>query len=55
MPQRTPSDAEFEAVRRHFSDAQIADLTFAVCAIRSWNMLNASFHTQVPETPYSVG
>jgi hypothetical protein len=34
---------------------QIADLAFAVCAIRSWNMRNASFHTQVPETPYIVG
>ncbi|WP_431111854.1 carboxymuconolactone decarboxylase family protein [Variovorax paradoxus] len=55
VPHRTPSDADFEAMRRHFSDAQIADLSFAVCAIRSWNMLNASFHMQVPETPYSVG
>jgi alkylhydroperoxidase family enzyme len=42
-------------VKRHFSDEQIADLTFAVGAIRSWNMLNASFHTPVPETPYLVG
>jgi AhpD family alkylhydroperoxidase len=53
IPQRVPSDADFDAVRRHLSDAQIADLTFQVGAIRSWNMLNASFHTQVPETPYS--
>ena len=49
---RTPSDADFDAVKRHLSDAQIADLTFQVGAIRSWNMLNASFHTPVPETPY---
>jgi AhpD family alkylhydroperoxidase len=55
VPQRTPSDADFDAMRQHFSDAQIADLTFAVCAIRSWNMLNASFHMQVPETPYPAG
>ncbi|WPG41263.1 carboxymuconolactone decarboxylase family protein [Variovorax sp. EBFNA2] len=54
IPHRAPSDADFEAVRRHLSDAQIADLTFQVGAIRSWNMLNASFHTQVPETPYAV-
>ena len=54
IPQRAPSDADFDAVRRHLSDAQIADLTFQVGAIRSWNMLNASFHTQVPETPYRV-
>jgi AhpD family alkylhydroperoxidase len=55
LPQRTPSDDDFESVKRHFSEAEVADLTFAVCAIRSWNMLNASFHTQVPETPYSAG
>ena len=36
------------------NDAQLADLTFQVGAIRSWNMLNASFHTQVPEIPYPV-
>jgi AhpD family alkylhydroperoxidase len=55
VPQRTPSDEEFAAVRRHFSDAQIASLTFAVGAIRAWNMLNASFHMPVPEVPYSAG
>lgn len=55
VPQRTPSDAEFEAVKQHFSDAEIADLTFSVTAIRAWNMLNASFHMPVPETPYVAG
>lgn len=55
VPQRTPSDADFAAVKQHFSDEQIADLTFAVGAIRSWNMLNASFHMPVPETPYAAG
>jgi AhpD family alkylhydroperoxidase len=55
VPHRTPSDADFDAVKRHFSDEQIADLTFAVGAIRSWNMLNASFHMPVPETPYAAG
>jgi AhpD family alkylhydroperoxidase len=55
IPQRSPGDADFAAVKQHFSDAEIADLTFSVTAIRAWNMLNASFHTQVPETPYTVG
>ena len=54
VPHRTPSDADFEEVRRHFSDAEIAEITFAVGAIRAWNMLNASFHTQVPEKPYAA-
>jgi AhpD family alkylhydroperoxidase len=55
VPHRSPSDEEFEAVKQHFTDEQIASLTFAVGAIRAWNMLNASFHTPVPEVPYSVG
>lgn len=55
VPHRAPSDADFQAVRQHFSDAEIAELTFAVGAIRAWNMLNASFHMPVPETPYAPG
>jgi AhpD family alkylhydroperoxidase len=55
IPQRSPSDADFAAVQQHFTDAEMADLTFSVTAIRAWNMLNASFHTQVPETPYTAG
>ena len=55
IPHRSPSDEEFEAMKRHFSDAQIASLTYAVGAIRSWNMLNASFRTPMPELPYSAG
>ena len=52
VPQRVPSDADFAWARKHLSDAEIAELTFVVGAIRAWNMLNASFHTPVPETPY---
>jgi len=55
VPHRSPSDAEFSEIKRYFSDAQIASLTFAVGAIRSWNMLNASFHMPVPATPYAAG
>jgi AhpD family alkylhydroperoxidase len=54
IPQRTPSDAEFAEMREHFKDSEIAELTFAVGAIRTWNALNASFHTPVPEKPYVV-
>ena len=55
IPQRTPTDAEFAAVKQHFSETEISDLSFAVVAIRGWNMLNASFHMPVPETPYVAG
>jgi alkylhydroperoxidase family enzyme len=52
IPHRTPSDAEFAELREHFKDNEIAELTFAIGAIRAWNMLNASLHTPVPEQPY---
>lgn len=52
VPHRGPSDADLEELRRHFSDTEIAELTFAVGAIRAWNMLNASFQMPVPEEPY---
>lgn len=55
VPHRSPTDAEFEDVQRHFSDAEIASLTFAVGAIRAWNMLNASFRVPMPATPYAPG
>jgi AhpD family alkylhydroperoxidase len=55
VPHRTPSDEDFAWVKQHFSDVEIAELTFAVGAIRAWNMLNASFRTPVPEVPYSAG
>ena len=54
VPHRTPTDAEFADMREHFKDNEIAELTFAIGAIRAWNMLNASFHMPVPEKPYGV-
>jgi AhpD family alkylhydroperoxidase len=55
VPHRTPTDAEFEEARRHLGDEELAELTFAVGAIRAWNMLNASFHMPVPAKPYLAG
>lgn len=52
IPQRTPSDAEFATLRDHFKDSEIAALTFVVCAIRAFNMLNVSFCSPVPDKPY---
>lgn len=55
VPHRSPSEEEFALARQHLSDAEIAELTFAVGAIRAWNMLNASFHMPLPEQPYAAG
>jgi AhpD family alkylhydroperoxidase len=52
IPHRVASDEEFQQVRAHFSEAQVAEITFVVGAIRAFNMLNASFRTPVPEKPY---
>ena len=52
IPNRSPSDEEFQAMRDQFADAEIAEITFAVGAIRAFNMVNASFRTPVPEAPY---
>jgi AhpD family alkylhydroperoxidase len=42
-------DELFEATRQHFSEQEIADLTWAVIAINSWNRLAISFRA-VPGT-----
>ena|SRR5205085_7375550 len=55
IPHRTPSDEDFAWMKQHFSDAEIAELTFSIGAIRAWNMLNASFRTPVPEVPFAGG
>ena len=54
IPHRSPSDAEFRELRENFKEPEIAELTFAIAAIRAWNMLNVSFHTPVPEHPYAA-
>ena len=52
IPQRAPTETEFAALRDQFNDSEIASLTFVVCAIRAFNMLNVSFCSPVPDKPY---
>ncbi|WKE67278.1 carboxymuconolactone decarboxylase family protein [Gallaecimonas kandeliae] len=37
LSQQHPSDQEFEALRQHFSDAEIVNLTLAIATINAWN------------------
>jgi AhpD family alkylhydroperoxidase len=37
------SDDVFAAVRPHFSDKELADLTLAIAAINAWNRMSISF------------
>ena len=53
IPQTDPGDAEFAALKAHFSDEEIAALGFTIVVITSWNLLNVSFRNPVPlEGPY---
>ena len=49
IPQTDPGDAEFAALKQHFSDEEIAALGFSIVVITSWNLLNVSFRLPVPE------
>jgi alkylhydroperoxidase family enzyme len=39
-------DEVYEDVRKHFSEKELADLTFAVAAINAWNRLAISARTE---------
>jgi AhpD family alkylhydroperoxidase len=41
------SDEDFAALRPHFTDAEIVDLTFAISTINAWNRLAISFRSPV--------
>lgn len=55
IPQRLPTDADYEELQRHFQPDEIAGLTFVIGAIRAWNMLNVSMRTPVPPQPHRAG
>ena len=39
-------DAVYEAVRCHFSDKELADLTWVVAAINAWNRVSIAFRSE---------
>ena len=41
-------DADYEALRRHFSEAEIVNLTVAVGVINVWNRWSVAFRSQHP-------
>jgi alkylhydroperoxidase family enzyme len=48
------SDAAFEEVRAHFSEAEMVDLTLAVVAINGWNRIAIGFNLQHPAPAKTV-
>ena len=47
-------DTVYEALRPHFSNADIANLTLAVSSINTWNRLNKAFRTVAGNYKVSV-
>jgi len=46
-------DDVFEAAKKEFSDAELADLTYAITMINTWNRFNVAFRT--PAGTYEPG
>lgn len=40
------SDADYDAVSAHFSDKELADLTWAIAAINAWNRVAIAFRAE---------
>ena len=51
IPHAQPGDADFAALEDQFSDAEIAELGYAIAVIKGWNLLNVSLRTPIPEVP----
>jgi AhpD family alkylhydroperoxidase len=51
IPHKEPQDEDFAHLQTQFSDAEIAELGYAIAVIRGWNALNISFRNPIPETP----
>lgn len=51
LPQRDDTDAVYGELRAHFNETEIAELSYAIAAIRGWNVLNISLRNQIPEQP----
>ena len=47
IARRAPTDAEFEALKAHFDDTEIAELTAAIALINAWNRFGVSFRMPV--------
>ncbi len=41
-------DADYQRLQNHYSDQQIADLTFSITAINAWNRLGVGMRTPLP-------
>jgi AhpD family alkylhydroperoxidase len=51
LPQHDATDSAYLELEKHFSQEEIAELCYAVAAIKGWNMINLALRNQIPEVP----
>jgi AhpD family alkylhydroperoxidase len=51
IPAKDPCDDDFARLQAHFSDNEIAELSYAIAVIKGWNLLNISLRNPIPEKP----
>ena len=51
IPLKDPSDEDFAELQSRFSENEIAEISYAIGAIKAWNTINVSLRNQIPENP----
>ena len=51
LPERGAPQAHFDALRPHFTDREIAELTFSIAQINAWNRLGVAMRPPVAKRP----
>jgi AhpD family alkylhydroperoxidase len=51
LPHKHPTDDDFAQLKEHFTDTEIAEISYTIATIRGWNVINASLLNQIPEVP----
>ena len=51
IPRKDPSDEDFAELQSRFSENEIAEISYAIGAIKAWNTINVSLRNQIPENP----
>ncbi|SDC55011.1 alkylhydroperoxidase AhpD family core domain-containing protein [Cupriavidus sp. YR651] len=48
LPHRDDTDALYPQLREHFSEQEIAEMSYTIALIRGWNAINQSLRNQIP-------
>ncbi len=51
LPHTDHTDAVYGELCEHFDETEIVELSYAIAAIRGWNVINLSLRNQIPEQP----